>query len=98
MPQDSVGQYFGEYRDLYLARADRLFPRTRDPAARISASPFTPRDRADADRLHGQAIERELVLPDAGALRRQSHARRACSGFQCATMRNKIPAVRHRRA
>jgi DNA-binding NtrC family response regulator len=87
MPQDSVGQYFGEYRDLYLG-ADR-FPAPEIPLSDSQA--LSPHEIVPM--LIGstvEAIERELVLQTLARFDgNRTHAARVL-GLSVRTMRNKI--------
>jgi DNA-binding NtrC family response regulator len=87
MPQDSVGQYFGEYRDLYLG-AD-CFPAPEIPLPDSQA--LSPHEIVPM--LIGstvEAIERELVLQTLARFDgNRTHAARVL-GLSVRTMRNKI--------
>ena len=87
MPQDSVGQYFGEYRDLYLG-AD-CFPAPEIPLSDSQA--LSPHEIVPM--LIGstvEAIERELVLQTLARFDgNRTHAARVL-GLSVRTMRNKI--------
>ena len=87
MPQDSVGQFFGEYRDLYLG-AD-CFPAPEIPLPDSQA--LLPHEIVPM--LIGstvEAIERELVLQTLARFDgNRTHAARVL-GLSVRTMRNKI--------
>ena len=84
MPQEYLG-------DVYLG-ADCV-PVPEIPLS-DSQSPFTPSDRADADRLHNRSDRARARAADAGALPRQSHPCRARARTLGAHDAEQDPAVR----
>ena len=87
MPQDSVGQYFGEYRDLYLG-AD-CFPAPEIPLPDSQA--LSPHEIVPM--LIGstvEAIERELVLQTLARCDGNRTRAARVLGLSVRTLRNKI--------